>query len=259
MKVNNLLTRENNFESNFSKIRDNEKYQSILAKFENKKMKYRKLKLVLYTVSVILVTSFSTIVIHNLIKDNTDPDILDTGKKDDDLNHQVGSVYPGKAKNIVQSGIFDKLICFGPEVYLNLYQADTILNSNMISENDKVALKEYLLNQQNEKAGHINYFVVYFGIKDDKDIILLVDVSPINNGAKSFYFESNLNYRFESIISDLEQMTNTTITDEFLQDAKYENGKQVAGIILDFNQDENGVNIPYYKVIINDQVYVLNK
>lgn len=259
MKVNKLLTRENNIVLNFSKIRDNQEYKCLLENFDNKKIKFRKLKFVLYTMSVILVTSISTIVINNLIKYNKEPDILDTGKPDNKENHQAGSVYPGKESNIVKNGILDKLICFGPEVYLHLYQEETILNSNMISENDKVVLREYLLDQQNKKKGHINYFVIYFGIKDNKDIVLIVDVSPVNNSAKSFYFESNLSYSFESIIKDLEQIINTTITDDFLQAAKYENGKQVAGIILDFNQDENGVNTPYYKVIINDQVYVLNK
>ena len=75
----------------------------------------------------------------------------------------------------------------------------------------------------------------------------------------TFNFESNLDYTFESIILELENMTGIQFTDEFLDSSKYENNKQVMGIVLDFNLNDEGIYVPYYKVIVEDKVYVLNK
>ena len=73
---------------------------------------------------------------------------------------------------------------------------------------------------------------------------------------------------FESIINDLENMTNIKFSDEFLNsDIDVYDGivgdlnsiTLVKGIILDFNLNDEEIYEPYYKVIVDDKVYVLNK
>ncbi len=244
MEVNKFLSYGLNIDENFNKIRNKEEYQSLLENTRTKKIKYRKLKFVMYTLSVVLITVFSTLLVNNYFTSN----------------NSIGSVDPGKPTNFVEGGYFEKVICFGPEVAKCLYKSEIIFNSNIIKEEDKNILKEYLDEQKKIKPGHVNYFQICFGIKDGKDIVFLGDLSPAGkHGAELFIFESNLDYTFESILVDFENMTNTELTDDFLEASKYENGKQVMGIILNFNQNEEGIYIPYYKVIIDDKVYVLNK
>ncbi len=244
MEVNKFLSYGQNIDTNFINIRNNEEYQSLLENTKNKKIKYPKLKFVMYTLSVILITVFSTLFVKNIWP----------------VKSPGGNVNPGKLVSLYENGYFDKIICFGPEVFNEHYTVDVILSSNIISEDDKNILSAYCAEQNEIQPGYVTYFNIHFGIKDGKDQVLICALNdPGKNQGKLFNFDSNLEYSFESIISDLEIMTNTKFTDEFLAKSKYENYKQVMGIVLDFNLNDEGIYVPYYKVIVDDKVYVLNK
>ena len=252
MEVNKFLSYGQNIDANFNNIRNKEEYQSLLENTKNKKIKYPKLKFVMYTLSVMLITIFSTLLIENYLKYNNATD---------------GNVYPGKV-DLTRLGLVDKIICFGPEKYAFLYKENIILNSNIINEQDKEIFRKYIEEQNKLTNIDKNRFTIYFVIKDGKDIIRIDDVNPVDNGMETFYFESNLNYSFESIITGLEIKTNTKFTDDFLNtDMDNYNGIRgdvssitlVTGIILDFHLNAEGIYVPYYKVIVDDKVYVLNK
>lgn len=244
MSVNKFLGLGRKVPLNFNNIKEKDEFQVLLKELNYQKTKYKKLKFVMYTLSVILITMFSTVLIQNHWP----------------FNNQAGDVNPGKISSLVQHGYFDKTICFGPEIFKDLYKVDVILNSNIINESDKQILKEYCAKQNEIKHGHVNYFNIHFGTKEGKDIVLICDLAPVDKHmGNTFNFESNLDYTFESILLELENMASIKFTDEFLDSSKYENGKQVMGIVLNFNLNEEGINIPYYKVIVDDKVYVLNK
>ena len=244
MEVNKFLSYGQNIDTNFNNIRNNEEYQRLLDNTKNKKIKYPKLKFVIYTLSVILITVFSTLFVKNIWP----------------VKSPGGNVNPGKLVSLYENGYFDKIICFGPEVFNEHYTVDVILSSSIISEDDKNILSAYCAEQNEIQPGYVTYFNIHFGIKDGKDNVLICSLNdPVKNQGKLFNFDSNLEYSFESIISELEIMTNTKFTDEFLAKSKYENFKQVMGIVLDFNLNDEGIYVPYYKVIINDKVYVLNR
>ena len=204
------------------------------------------------TLSVILITVFSTLIIDKYLIGN---------------NGAEGMTFPGKL-NLVERGYVDKIICFGPEKFAFPYKENVILNSNIINEQDKEIFRKYIEEQNKLTTKDKNRFTIYFVIKEGKDMIRIDDVNPIDNGLETFYFESNLNYSFESIINDLENMTNIKFSDEFLNSeidvydgivGDLNSITLVKGIILNFNLNDEGIYVPYYKVIIDDKVYVLNK
>lgn len=252
MEVNKFLSFGQNIDTNFNNIRNNEEYQSLLENTKNKKIKYPKLKFVMYTLSVILITVFSTLLVDKYLINN---------------NGAGRITFPGKI-NLVERGYVDKIICFGPEKFAFPYKENLILNSNIINEQDKEVFNKYIEEQNKLTTKDKNRFIIYFVIKDGKDIIRIDDINPVDNGMETFYFESNLNYSFESIINDLEIMTNTKFSDDFLNSeidvydgivGDMNSITLVKGILLDFNLNDEGIYVPYYKVIIDDKVYVLNK
>ena len=244
MEVNKFLSYGQNIDQNFNNIRNSVEYQSLFENTTEKNRKYPKLKFVMYTLSVILITIFSTVLIKNHWP----------------FNNQTSAVDPGKISSLVPRGYFDKTICFGPEIFDALYKVDVILNSNIINESDKQILKDYCARQNEIKPGHVNYFNIHFGIREGKDIVLIGDLTSVDKHERgTFNFECNLDYTFESIILELENMTGIQFTDEFLDSSKYENNRQVMGIVLDFNLNDEEIYVPYYKVIVDDKVYVLNK
>ena len=244
MSVNKILSLGRKVPLDFNNIKEKDEYQVLMNELNYKKTKYKKLKFIMYTLSVILITVFSTLFVKNIWP----------------VKSPGGNVNPGKLVSLYENGYFDKVICFGPEVFNKLYTVDIILSSNIISEDDKSILSAYCEEQKEIKPGFVTYFNIHFGIKDGKDQVLISALNdPGKNIGKAFNFDSNLEYSFESIISDLEIMTNTKFTDDFLAKSKYENYKQVMGIVLDFNLNDEGIYVPYYKVIIDDKVYVLNK
>jgi hypothetical protein len=71
--------------------------------------------------------------------------------------------------------------------------------------------------------------------------------------------KSNLEYSFDTIINDFEQIIGQELTQEYLMSSKYDSlGVQNNGINIHFIEVD-GVYIPYYTLRLNDKIYVLNK
>ena len=244
MSVNKFLASVRKVPLDFNNIKEKDEYQVLINELNYKKTKFKKLKFIMYTLSVILITVFSTLLVDKYL-------IFNGGN---------GMVIPSKF-NWVERGYVEKIICFGSEDYFHPYKEELIFNTNIISDADKEIFINYIEEQNKLSTDDKNRFIIYFVIKDGKDIIQIDDINPVNNGSKTFYFESNLNYSFDSIVNDFENMTGTKLTDEFLNSSVYDKklGKLVSGIILCFNLNDEGIYVPYYKVIIEGKVYVLNK
>ena len=105
MEANKFLSYGQSIDQNFNNIRNSEEYQSLLENTRTKKIKYRKLKFVMYTLSVVLITVFSTLLVNNYLTSN----------------NSIGSVDPGKPTNFVEGGYFDKdgnPVLMTPEKYV---------------------------------------------------------------------------------------------------------------------------------------------
>lgn len=247
MEVNKFLSYGKNIDTNFNNIRNNEEYQSLLENTKNKKIKYPKLKFVMYTLSIIVLTVFGTILTQK---------IMNTVKP-------VSCFDPGKTYSVVRDNHLDQIICFGPEGLFDFFTPEVILNSDILNENDENTLRQYLEEQAKLCSGE-HQFTIYFGLKDGEEKILVGDLHSSNHDhhlspPKIFYFDSNLDYSLESIVSDFEEMINIELTDEFLNSVNYNSLNLVSGIILDFVDNGDNTYSPYYKVIIDGKVYVLNK
>lgn len=103
--------------------------------------------------------------------------------------HQYAEIYEDK-ECYIKSQSVDLIIAFGNDNGSKGFDVETIINSRLLSDEDKQILLDY-----NEKAeledGYENEYLVCVGIKDGNDI-----VSIIHNvfKGKTLEFNSNLDY-----------------------------------------------------------------
>lgn len=194
-----------------------------------------KLKFAIYTLFVLTIGIFSTIIISNFNGHNNSGDISPT--KNVEL--------------LIDKGLIDKFIAFGPDRSTNLFTSNIILKSNIISETDKDVLRNY------EGNGYSNLFYnLYFGAKDGKDMIFL---HHLGKPYDILIFDSNLDYSFQSIIDDFELQSGIALTNEFLLSSRLDStNKQVGGIIISFNEID-GILQPLFTSFIDNKTYIVSK
>lgn len=248
--IKNYFNDSLNVKPNFNEFVDKKKIE-FTDENEKKQLSIfngSKLKLSLYTLTIVIVAVFSTIFISNIdIGDNNS-----YGKNNQHGNNNAHNISPKKnGESLIERNIVDELIAFGPDHSRNLFKSDIVFKSNIISEEDKSILKGY------EENGYSNLFYnMYFGVKDGVDVICL---HHLDKPFDILVFESNLNYSFQSIIDDFELQSNTELSMEFLTYSQLDSmGREDAGIIIYFNE-VNSTFIPYYISIIQEKAYVVSK
>lgn len=102
---------------------------------------------------------------------------------------------------------FDEFFFFSGGVRERI-ETDVILKTSIISETDKNTLKEYC-------NGKSRGFNIYFGVKDNKEIIVLHDISGKPYGR--LVFENNLSYSYKSVVEKFEELSGEKLTQEFLK------------------------------------------
>ena len=149
--------------------------------------------------------------------------------------------------------MFDVFVAFGSPTSLYI-TSDIILDSNIISKEDKEELKKYLKYYANASS---MYLKIHLGIKDGKDII---NIKHLAYPYGDFTFECNLDYELSSIITDFEDMCHQELTQEFLMSSEWDDvlERNNGGIQLYFKHVD-GVYIPFYVLEICNEGYTLNK
>lgn len=218
------------------------KRQINTNQFKNKKINnynlYKFFKLSIYAIIICLISVFTTVI----VKENINSGVS-------------GDVSPGKEDIQFLEEQFDEFFAFGAGSPANLFTLDIIINSNLIDENSKGELLSY----KNEyyKERNYEYFNIYLGKKDDKDIVYLF---PLGEPNISFIFESKLDYKFKDIINEFEILCGDNLNKDFLYGKEFDNAlrKETMGIILSFKRVDDKY-IPYYTMELKDKVYVVDK
>ncbi|MBD5390893.1 hypothetical protein HDR67_02695 [bacterium] len=192
----------------------------------------------IYSICICMISVFSTIMIQKNVSSE----------------YTSGDVSPFKLNAEYLEENFDTFIAFGDGLR-DMISIDLLLKSNLINDQDKKVLSEY-----NEacKGTNNRYYNIYLGVKDGKDVVELHHMSKPN---RIFKFSSNLNYKFELIIQEIEVLSDKKLNKEFLQDSNTDSitGKETMGIIIDFKSLENGLYSVYFKCTLNDRVYIIDK
>lgn len=192
----------------------------------------------IYSICICMISVFSTIMIQKNVSSE----------------YTSGDVSPFKLNAEYLEENFDTFIAFGGGLR-GMISIDLLLKSNLINDQDKKVLSEY-----NEacKGTNNRYYNIYLGVKDGKDVVELHHMSKPN---RIFKFSSNLNYKFELIIQEIEALSDEKLNKEFLQDSNTDSitGKETMGIIIDFKSLENGLYSVYFKCTLNDRVYIIDK
>lgn len=161
--------------------------------------------------------------------------------------------YPNK--NIPEC---EKFIAYYPRV--GVYTDNNIvLKSNILKSQDKREMENYykLLKQH---GSPVNDFTISFIIKDNQDVIYIskyLDNAYLESHGieHEFYYESNLEYSFVSIVNDFYDLYGVNLNDEFL-DGEISNNE---GIFIGFSKNPSEEYVPYYYIIWEGKMLVLNK
>lgn len=201
---------------------------------ENKKISaIRILAISIYTLCLCLLSVFLTVLIQNQKYSN----------------NPIGPyLKPGtKADKEYLDENFDVYFAFC-ESTKQIYTLEVFLNSNLLSKEDKKVFAD----QKN------TYFDLNLGIKDGVDI---VEITRLGYSPYVYQFKSNLNYSFESIIKEFEEMSGQKLTEEFLKGSYKDSviNSELLGIIVEFKRLENDTFGIYFRTTINGIVYVIDK
>lgn len=227
----------------FSPDYDNIKYRINEEQFKKKNYKIvnitKYLKIAVYTVFICILSIFVTI----SIKDGL---FTRSG---------AGDVSPLKLDEKYLEENFDNFYAFGSGSQINLITIDIIINSNLIDDSDKEILKNYKREYKNKR--NYEFFNLYLGEKNGKDIIIL---SPLGEPKISFTFKSNLNYTFNEVKKEFEDISDKKLTKEFLYGSKFDNTlkREIMGIIVSFKKIEEKY-IPYYTMELDGKIYIIDK
>ena len=136
---------------------------------------------------------------------------------------------------------------------------DVLLNSNIIDESAKNEISTYYNLLEKEKST-TNDIILYYIYKEGKDLIYLKkinDTSYLNEKSipVELYFNSNLNYRFSEIIEEFKTKFNID-----LENTSWTNGSiDNKGVFIGFSINDNGIYIPYYYVIYEGEILIVNR
>lgn len=204
--------------------------------FNRKKILIRGLIIALYTLCICIVSIFSTLIVKNRL----------------DNSSLSGDVDPSKLDAEYLEQHFDVFVAFGGGAK-KMFPVDLLLNSDLIKEEDKLILSDY--NSTSKESNNI-FYNVYLGVKNGKDI---VELHHLSKPYKTFEFSSNLDYTFESIIYEFEELSGKKLTQDFLCGADGNKSRETQGIFVDFTLLEDGTYGVYFISTIEDRIYAVDK
>ena len=227
------------FSPNYDEIKNKINVEQFLKKDYKKINLIKYLKLAIYTVFICTISVFTTIMIKDGIF--TSSGVVDVSPA------KLGEKY------LVEN--FDSFFAFGSPKPTNMFTIDIIINSNLIDDSDKDILINYKKEYRNKR--NYEYFNLYLGEKDGNDIVIL---SPLGEPMISFTFKSNLNYSFDEVKKEFEEVSGKKLTREFLYGSEYDafSGRQIMGISVIFKKLEEKY-ILYYRMELDGMIYVVNK
>lgn len=202
----------------------------------NKKVNIIKnLKFVIYTFLICIISISTTIIVK---------DITSSSSISKDIN-------PGKNVAYIEEN-FDNFFAFGSGSPAALFTFDILIESNLISNDDKETLKKY----KNEKNS-IEFCNIYLGESNGIDIVHIVELCE---PYKTFTFNSNLDYLFNDVLKMFEEVSEKKIEKEFLNNSVFDDvlKKEMSGIIISFKK-EGDLYVPYYTMLLDGKMYVVNK
>lgn len=224
------------FNPNYNDLKSSINEENFLKSTVTTKVQKKYIKKVFYTLVICLISICTT----GIIKDNIDSDIINQS-----LNYN-------KESDKYLKKIFDNFIAFGSSSSQNALNIDVIINSNIIDQNDKDVLIDYMNKHRNNKKCSL-----YFGERNGIDIVHIILIDKVK---KTFTFNSNLDYSFQEVLNELKQTSNEIITEDFLYSSNIDEilKHEKSGIIISF-REENNIYIPYYMIELKEKIYVINK
>lgn len=243
--INNQIKDLKSFDLSYDKIRD-EVNKNI--KLQSGEVIVRRYNLVFfiksftYTIVICLITVLSTLFINNVIINNTNS-----------ANSLPGSIYPGKYDEKDLKKQFDEFVAFGSRLLNTHYTINLLLRTNLITDNAKEELKDFLTNNNISDS----YCNVYLGIKDNTDI---VSICTLTEPYETFVFTSNLDYSFKDIIIDFEMFCGHKLSQEYLLGRCLDELilEETRGILVGFT-NVDGLYVAYYQATIDGKTYTVNK
>ena len=150
--------------------------------------------------------------------------------------------------------IFDRMFAWGPAKEGDTFSLDEILKSNLLRETEKSTLRTYELDIKKIYPDHEVRFQVALGIKNDEDRVCLIDyIGTSDEGSditSTFFFYSNLPYKYKTIINELSNQTGVELTDKFLCSSVYnDNNELISGIVLKL-EEKDGHCYEHYEAMI---------
>lgn len=237
-KINDFILFLNtslSFTPNYNDIKHKINEKQFIDKVNEKVDMFKYLKLAMYTFLVCVISIFTT----TLVKDATS-------------SIDAGDINPGKANVEYLEKNFDNFFAFGSGSPSGLFTFDMIIKSNLISDIDK----EKLINYKNGKTSS-EFCNIYLGESNGIDIVHIVELCE---PYKTFTFNSNLDYSFNDVLKMFEEMSQKKIEKEFLYDSDFDDilKKETSGIIVSFKK-EGDLYVPYYTMLLDEKIYVVNK
>ena len=223
------------FTPDYSDIKHKINEEQFIMKTNKKVDMLKYLKLTMYTFLICLISVFTT----TLVKDITS-------------SSSIGDINPGKANVEYLDENFDNFFAFGSGSPSGLFTFDIIIESNLINDIDKEKLKNY----ENEKTSS-GFCNIYLGESNGIDIVHIVELCE---PYKTFTFNSNLDYSFNDVLEMFEEVSQKKIDKEFLYDSVFDDvlKKEISGIIVSFKK-EGDLYVPYYTMLLDEKMYVVNK
>lgn len=223
------------FIPDYSDIKHKINEEQFIMKTNKKVDMLKYLKLTMYTFLICLISVFTTI----LVKDITS-------------SSSIGDINPGKANVEYLDEHFDNFFAFGSGSLPGLFTFDIIIESNLINDIDKEKL---MIDKRNKNFN--NYCNIYLGTREGIDV---VHITQLGKPYKTYTFQSNLDYSFNDVLEMFEEVSQKKIDKEFLYDSVFDEvlKKEISGIIVLFKK-EGDLYVPYYTMLLDEKMYVVNK
>jgi hypothetical protein len=163
------------------------------------------------------------------------------------------------AFSLIELAYFDQCIAFGSSNSSQLFGLNDIISLGLLSEQDEQHLQTFEKNhrKQNQTSFVAYQYLLYFGVKDQKDVIVIM---LLQDSKERFVYESNLDYRFQSIVDELETITNTIFSANFLNNSFQEDEITYSGISISMEQHtQTHQHYLIYRTVIHDIEYGIRK
>ena len=218
--------------------------KKILYNCKNHKKRIKILRISSLLVSTVFISLIIGIILIVLNRPSVDKaEDKNNGETEKSIAFDIGK--NKDAKELVINGYIDYCVAYGVDG-INKVKSSVLYDLDIISEEDKVILKEI-----DQKNG-IRYINLYFAVKDSKDVIVISYLERPFGEEGTLIFDSNLNFKFDDLKEEFENIIGESITNEFLNDRYqiYQDSRLPSGIFLELLEDNNQYSLKftiYYK------------